>query len=187
MLRCRRCRSAPGSRCVVVDHLGNPADIGRHHCRRAGHRLQVHDPERLVHRRAYENGCCSEGFRGSSNRRGISCTQNTRCGPATVARPRRRPRRRSPACLARPRTAPAGRPGRTGGPPPPDARPFLAGDAADERHDRRPGSTPEPGQYRIARIRSHGCHPPVSISCLTTCTRAGSSAGTPAAHPRAWR
>ena len=42
---------------AVHDHLGNAADPARHHGRAAGHRLEVDEPEGLVHRRTDEQRC----------------------------------------------------------------------------------------------------------------------------------
>jgi hypothetical protein len=46
------------TRLTVRDHLRYAADIGGDHGRRAGHRLQVHNPQRFVYRWADENRCC---------------------------------------------------------------------------------------------------------------------------------
>ena len=137
---------------TLGEHLRDAADVGGHHRRRAGHRLQVHDAQRLVHRRADEH--CRGGQHSRTLPIGsISRTQNTPDRARASSAPPRSPRRRSPGCPARRRTAPVGPRGRSGARRRPGARPLLPGDPADERHDRALRVDAELGQHRVVGLR----------------------------------
>ena len=79
---------------AVGDDLGNAADVGGDHRRRTRHRLEVHDAQRLVDRRADENRCRRENFADLVGRQHLR-TQNT-----PVARPATAPRTAPPTSAA---------------------------------------------------------------------------------------
>ena len=75
--RSKTCGSYEPARHTVDDHLGNSADIGCDHGGVGGHGLEVDDPERFVHRRAYEHSCCRQNLANLFGRQHVSNPEHT--------------------------------------------------------------------------------------------------------------